>query len=218
MGKSQECWTTKSRRLRSASPVRCRNQLSPSPSAVCVNQGGAPLKKATTIDKSVARGAGSVTGGGDGGGGPASSYSAPAPAPTSGGGGGGMMGELANAMARRKSSGPGRGGPPAVPYSAPAPTGGPGGRSPPPSMPAPMPGRGMGGMPMPGGGRGGAAAPGIPAKVCWWVLLSGGLLFRGEPDVGGREGGGSGDKVCVITDVVAVAAWTRVFVGTRSHT
>ena len=53
-------------------------------------QGGAPLKKAATVDKSVARGAGNVTGGGGGGGGPAP-YSAPAPAPLSGGGGGGMM-------------------------------------------------------------------------------------------------------------------------------
>lgn len=56
-------------------------------------QGGAPLKKATTVDKSVARGAGNV-GGGGGGGGPAS-YSAPAPAPTSGGGGGMMVGLVA---------------------------------------------------------------------------------------------------------------------------
>lgn len=107
------------------------------------------------VDKSVARGAGNVAGSGDGGGGPASSYSAPAPAPSFSGGGG-MMGELANAMALRKTGGPGRGPPPAVPFSAPAPVAGGGGaRSPPPSMPAPMPGRpGMG-------------APAIPGKVCF---------------------------------------------------
>lgn len=67
-----------------------------------------------------------------------------------------VQGELANALGRRKSSGaggPGMGGPPAVP--------GAGGRSPPPSMPAPMPGRGA---PMPA--RPGFGAPSIPGKVC----------------------------------------------------
>lgn len=90
-----------------------------------------------------------------------------------------LQGELANAMARRKSSGaglgaggPGRGGPPAVPYSAPAPVGG-GSRSPPPSMPAPMPGRGA---PMPG--RPGVGAPAIPGKVCVCFLLVCCLLYE----------------------------------------
>lgn len=65
------------------------------------DQGGAPLKKSTTVDKSVARGAGNVTGsgGGGGGGGVPAPYSAPAPAPLSGGGGGGMMVSL---VERRK--------------------------------------------------------------------------------------------------------------------
>lgn len=80
----------------------------------------------------------------------------------------GFQGELANAMARRKSSGvgmgsggPGRGGAPAVPYSAPAPVGWGGSKSPPPAMPAPMPGRGA---PMPG--RPGVGAPAVLGKVC----------------------------------------------------
>ena len=68
----------------------------PNTNAVETNteQGGAPLKKAETVDKSVARGAGSVTGGGGGGGGMggAAPYSAPAPAPMGGGGGGMMVG------------------------------------------------------------------------------------------------------------------------------
>lgn len=120
------------------------------------------------MDKSVAKGAGVVAGGGgDGGGGPAASYSAPRPVPAVGGG---MMGELANAMARRNM---GSGSPPPVPYSSPASAPAPGiRRSPPPSMPAPMPGRAS--LP---GRTGFGSAPPIPGKV----HLPHGIFYFGLP-------------------------------------